>query len=73
MLCVGDSNDKTNSISSQIMAVNIPQNFGHMYSSHHRIIKCVDFKPIHYAINLNVASSFIVFSILILFESIKFF
>ena len=28
-----------------------------MYSSHHRIIKCVGFKPIHCAINLNVASS----------------
>ena len=33
-----------------------------MYSSHHRIIKCIDFKPINCAINLDVASSFRVFS-----------
>ena len=33
-----------------------------MYSSYHGIIKCVDFKPIHYAINLDVTSSSIVFS-----------
>ena len=28
-----------------------------MYSSNHRIIKYVDFKSIHYAINLDVASA----------------
>ena len=33
-----------------------------MYYSHHRIIKCTGFKPIHYAITLNVTSSFIVFN-----------
>ena len=33
-----------------------------MYSNHHRIIKCVGFKPIHYAINLNTTSSSRVFS-----------
>ena len=31
-------------------------------SSHHRIIKFVNFKPIHYAINLNAASFSKVFS-----------
>ena len=33
-----------------------------MYSSHHRIIKCVGFKPIHCSINLDVASFSRVFS-----------
>ena len=33
-----------------------------MYSTHHRIIKCVGFKPIHRAINLDVALSSIVFT-----------
>ena len=33
-----------------------------MYSSYHKIIKCVDYKPIHYVINLYVATSFKVFS-----------
>ena len=27
-----------------------------MYSSHYRILKCVAFESIHYAINLDVAS-----------------
>ena len=56
---VGDSNGKAYSIntSSQIMVVNMLQNFSHMYYSYHRIIKCVGFKPIHCAINLNTTSS----------------
>ena len=33
-----------------------------MYSSHHRIIKCVGFKSIHCAIKLDVALSTTVFS-----------
>ena len=33
-----------------------------MYYSHYRIIKCVGFGPIHYAINLEAESSFRVFS-----------
>ena len=33
-----------------------------MCYSHHRIIKCVGFKPIHCTINLDVVSSFRVFS-----------
>ena len=62
---MGDSNGKVDSIkiSSQIMVVNMPQkNVSHMYSSHHRIIKYVDFKLIHCAINLDVASSSRLFS-----------
>ena len=43
------------------MIVNMLQNLSHMYSSHFKIIKCVSFKPIHYVINLDVASSFKVF------------
>ena len=56
---VGDSNGKAYSIntSSQIMIVNMLQNFSHMYYSYHRIIKCIGFKPIHCAINLNATSS----------------
>ena len=42
--------------------INILQNWSHMYYSHHRIIKCVGFKPIHCAINLVIASSSRVFS-----------
>ena len=33
-----------------------------MYYNYHRIIKCVGFKSIHCAINLDIASSFRVFS-----------
>ena len=33
-----------------------------MYYSHYRIIKCVGFKPIHCAINLNAVSSSRIFS-----------
>ena len=36
-LCEGDLNGKA-------------QTSSHMYSSHHRIIKCVGFKPVHCAI-----------------------
>ena len=63
------------------MVVNILlQNWSHKYFNH-RIIKCVGFEPIHCAINLNVASSFRVFSEfdyvflsnVLSFESIKLF
>ena len=62
--CVDDSNNKANSIktSSQITVVSMLQNWSHMYYSHHIIIKCVGFKPIYYAINLDVAPSSRVFS-----------
>ena len=62
--CVGNSNGKIDSIktSSQIMVVSMLQNWSHIYSSHHRIIKCVGFKSIHCTINLNVATSSKVFS-----------
>ena len=62
--CVGDSNGKVDSIktSSQIMVVSMLHNLSHMYYSLHRIIKCVGFKPIHCAINLDDASSSRVFS-----------
>ena len=33
-----------------------------MYSSYHKIIKCVDFKSIHYVINVDIAPSSKVFS-----------
>ena len=33
-----------------------------MYSNHYRIIKCIGSEPIHYAFNLDVASSFKIFS-----------
>ena len=40
------------------------QNWNLMNYSHHKIFKCIGFVPSHYvnAINLNVASSFNVFS-----------
>ena len=45
------------------------QNLNHKYYSHNinikyieSIIKCIDFEPIHYVINLNVVSSSIIFS-----------
>ena len=63
-LYVNDSNRKANSIkqSHQIMIINILQNLSHMYSSHHRIIKCVGFKPIHCVTYLDDVSSFRVFN-----------
>ena len=63
-LCVNDSNRKANLIKQrhQIMVINILQNLSHMYYSHHRIIKCVGFKPIHCAINLDDVSSFKAFN-----------
>ena len=33
-----------------------------MYSSHYRITKCVGFESTHYVVNLDVMSSFKVFS-----------
>ena len=62
---MGDSNDKTYLIRqkhSQIMVVNILHNCGHMYYSHHKIIKCVSFESIYYTINPNVALLSKVFS-----------
>ena len=44
------------------MVVNMLQNWNHIYYSLHRIIKCVGFKLIHCAINLDIALSFRVFS-----------
>ena len=38
-----------------------------MYFSHYRIIKCVDFEPIHYVINLDVVSYSKVLANLIVF------
>ena len=45
------------------------QNYSHMYSNNNSNIKCVGlpikcigFEPIHYAINLNVVLSYMVFS-----------
>ena len=60
---MGDSNNKSYLIktSNEIM-VCILQNRIHMYSRYHGIIKCVDFKPIYYAINLDVMSSSKIFS-----------
>ena len=48
------------------MVVNMLYNLSDIYSSHHRIVKYVGFKPIHYAINLNVTSSSKVFRELIM-------
>ena len=61
---MGNSNDKTYSIekSSQIMIVSMLQNWSSMYYSHHIIVKFISFKPIYCVINLDIASSSIVFS-----------
>ena len=61
---MGDSNDKADLIktTSQIIVINMLENYSHMYSSHHKIIKYVGFKSIHCAINLNVTSSLKVFN-----------
>ena len=61
---MGNSNGKTDSIktSSQIMIVNMLQNWSRMYYSHNIIINCVGFKSIHCAINLDVTSSSRVFN-----------
>ena len=47
---------------NQIMVVNILYNRIRMDSSHYKIIKLVGFDLIHYVINFNVVSSFIIFS-----------
>ena len=51
------------------MVINMLQNMNHKYYSHNNTIKrvdltikCIGFDPIHYAINLDVFSSFIVFN-----------
>ena len=61
---MGDSNGKAGLIktSSQIMIVIMLYNLIHMYFIYHRIIKCISFKLIYYAINLDVVSSYKVFS-----------
>ena len=50
------------------MIINMLQNLNNRYSSHNNnikyislTIKCMDFKPIHNAINMDVVSSFIIF------------
>ena len=48
--------------SSLFMVVNMLKNWNHMYYSHHKIIKYIGFKSIHYAVNLDTQSSSIVFS-----------
>ena len=62
--CVNDLNDKTNSIkrSKQIIVISMLKNWSHIYSNHHRIIKYIGFKSIHYVINPDVTSSFKVFN-----------
>ena len=51
------------------MVINMLQNWSQRYSSHNSNIKCVDstikslgFESFHYAINLDVVSSFVVFN-----------
>ena len=44
------------------MIVNILQNLSHKCSNHNINIKYVDFEFIHYAINLNIASSTMIFN-----------
>ena len=51
------------------MVVSMLQNLSHMYSNHNSnikyvnsTIKCVGFKSFHYAINLDVVSSSVVFN-----------
>ena len=53
--------DQTN-ITSQIIVVNMLQNWSHRYFGHYIIIKCISIEPIHYTINLNVVSSRRVFN-----------
>ena len=71
-LCLGDSDEQNiyNHIKEiNLMVVNMLQNLSHRYFSHNSnikcislIIKCIDFESIHCTINLNVVSSFMVFS-----------
>ena len=90
-LCLGDSDKQ--SIYNQrrefkSIVVNMLQNWSNMYSNHSSNIKCVgttikyiDFESIHYTLNLDDVSSFIVYndfdymflSIYCWFESIKLF
>ena len=65
----------------QIMVSNMLKNWSHGYSSHY-IIKFIGFILIYYVINLNIVSSFMIFSNLYIywiysiyckFESIKLF
>ena len=71
-LCLGDLNeqniyDQRQEIKSMI--VSMLQNWSQRYSSHNSNIKCVDstikcigFESFRYAINLDVVSSFMIFS-----------
>ena len=62
-LCLSDSNKQ--SISDQRNQINSHQylqNWSRRYSSHNSNIKCVGFESIHYAINLNVILSSMIFS-----------
>ena len=42
-------------------------NWSHRYYNHYRIIKCIDFKSIHYVINMDVVSSLKFLANLIMF------
>ena len=44
------------------MVVNMLHNFSHLYHNHYRILKYVGFELIHYVINSDVVSSFMIFS-----------
>ena len=46
---------------NQIMIIKMLYNWNHSYSSHYSTIKCVGFESIHYVINLDVVSPFVVF------------
>ena len=71
-LCLGDLDEQSISDQRQeikSLVVNILQNWSHRYSSHNSNIKCVGstikctgFESIHYAINLNIVSSFMGFN-----------
>ena len=57
-LCMDDLNGKT---IKQIQSSNKSYNCSLIYYSHHKIIKYISFESIHYAINLDIASSSIIF------------
>ena len=58
---------KIDSISQiyKIMVVIMLKNLSHRYSSHY-IIKFIGFMPIYYVINMNIVSSYMIFSYLYL-------
>ena len=64
-LCLGNSDEQSKYEQIQkikSMVVNILQNWSHINYNHNSNIKCVGFKSIYYAINLNTVLSFMVFS-----------